>query len=273
MENALYLVATPIGNLNDISKRAIEVLKSVDLIACEDTRTSQKLFNHFEITNKTVPFHKHNTAKMTDEILDRITDGNSVALISDAGMPCISDPGQHLVNEANKRDIQVYVIPGPSALVCAFAASGFEYKKFSFFGFLENENTKRKEELEMIKNSNLPIILYIAPHKMISTLKELQDKIDDRKIFIIKEITKIHEKSMITMAKEAIDFYEKNQPKGEYVMVIEPKKEFVNYDFDKLSELTKDIKNTGIPLSVACKIVSKHFGVKKNKLYDELKDD
>lgn len=108
---------------------------------------------------------------------------------------------------------------------------------------------------------------------MISTLKELQDKIDDRQIFIIKEITKIHEKSMVTNVKEAIEFYEKNQPKGEYVMVIEPKKEVVNYDFDKLSELTKDIKNTGIPLSVACKIVSKHFGVKKNKLYDELKDD
>ena len=123
-----------------------------------------------------------------------------------------------------------------------------------------NELQNRKDEL--LKKENLD-----------EKIKELQDKIDDRQIFIIKEITKIHEKSMVTNVKKAIEFYEKNQPKGEYVMVIEPKKEVVNYDFDKLSELTKDIKNTGIPLSIACKIVSKHFGVKKNKLYDELKDD
>ncbi|MDO5015114.1 MAG: 16S rRNA (cytidine(1402)-2'-O)-methyltransferase [Clostridia bacterium] len=273
MDNALYLVATPIGNLDDISKRAIETLKSVDIIACEDTRTSQKLLNRFDIKNKTTAFHKYNTAEKTDEIINMIISGKAVALISDAGMPCISDPGQYLVNKARKSNIEIFVVPGPSAVVSAYASSGFEYKGFSFYGFLENDNKKREKELEDISNSILPSILYISPHKMKNTLLELKNHLNNREIFIIKEITKIYEKSMLTTIDEALKFYEHNTPKGEYVLIVKPLEEKQNEDMILALKLAEDMKKAGLSLSTACKITSKYFGVKKNQLYEKLKDD
>lgn len=224
----LFLVATPIGNLNDLSPRAIEVLKSVDLIAAEDTRNSIKLLNHFEIKTPMTSYHEYNRIEKAQEIVGRMqAEDCSIALITDAGMPGISDPGEDLVRIAQEAGIEVTIVPGPCAAVSALAISGRKTRRFVFEGFLPNDNRKElAARLEALKNETRTIIIYEAPHHLLKTLENLEAAFgDDRKISIVRELTKIHEEVIPITLGDAVTKYSNESPRGEYVLVIEGRSE------------------------------------------------
>ena len=193
MKGKLYIVATPIGNLEDITLRAIKVLQEVDIIAAEDTRHSLKLLNHLKISKPLISYHRHNEEIKTDLLISKLKEGKNIALVSDAGTPVISDPGEEIVKEAIVNQIEVIPIPGACAAINALVASGLTAKEFCFFGFLPINKKLRKEKLEQIRNENKTTILYEAPHKLENTLKELELILSDRKVVLAKELTKIHE--------------------------------------------------------------------------------
>ncbi len=269
----LYLVGTPIGNLGDFSERAVETLKTVDFICAEDTRVTLKLLNHFDIKAKLVSLHKHNEREKTEEILNEILSGKTCALVTDAGMPAISDPGEYLVHEAHKKGIEIATVPGPTAVTTALALSGFYTGRFSFEGFLSTNKLSRKEHLEEIKNHRETLVFYEAPHKLLSTLKDLLSFLGDRNIAVIKELTKIHEKVMFFTLNEAVAYFTENAPKGEYVIIIEGKK-----DEEKTEEMTvqdavnlaKKLKQDGLSAPAAAKEPAEISGIKKSEIYKEL---
>ena len=193
MAGELYIVATTIGNLEDITLRAIRTLKEVDIIAAEDTRQTLKLLNHLEISKPLISYHRHNEEIKTKELINKLLEGKNIALVSDAGTPVISDPGGEIVKEAIKEEIKIIPIPGPCALITALIASGMDAKEFTFIGFLPQNKKNRKEKLEQIKNAENTLILYEAPHKLLQTLEELKSIIDKRKVVLARELTKIHE--------------------------------------------------------------------------------
>ena len=193
MSGKLYLVATPIGNLEDITLRAIRILKEVDIIIAEDTRQTLKLLNHLEISKPLISYHRHNEEIKVDSLIEKLQQGSNIALVSDAGTPVISDPGEIIVKEALKSDIEIIPIPGACALINGLIASGIDAKEFCFLGFLSLNKKMRKEKLEEIRNENKTIILYEAPHKILNTLKDLQEILEDRQIVLARELTKIHE--------------------------------------------------------------------------------
>lgn len=219
MSRDLYLVATPIGNLEDITLRAIRVLKEVDIIAAEDTRQTLKLLNHLEISKRVISYHRHSGEEKAIDIIEEIKQGKSVALVSDAGTPVISDPGEELVQIAIKEEINVIPIPGACALITALIASGIYAKEFSFFGFLPTNKKLRAEKLREVSIANQTIILYEAPHKLIDTLKDLSKIIQDRKIVLARELTKVHEEFIQGTVSEIIE--KVKEPRGEYVIIIE----------------------------------------------------
>ena len=218
MKGKLYIVATPIGNLEDITLRAINVLKSVDIIIAEDTRHSLKLLNHLEISKPLISYHRHNEEEKTDVILDKIDEGNNIALISDAGTPVISDPGEIIVKKALERDISIIPIPGACAIITALMAAGVNTRNFTFYGFLSINKKIRMKELEQIKNNKSTIILYEAPHKIINTLRDLEEYVGERQIVLARELTKIHEEFIRGNIKEVRA--KLDSPKGEYVIII-----------------------------------------------------
>lgn len=219
MSGKLYLVATPIGNLEDITLRAIRILKEVDIILAEDTRQTLKLLNHFEISKPLISYHRHNEELKVDSLINKLNDGNNIALVSDAGTPAISDPGEVIVKEALENEIEVIPIPGACALICALIASGLDTKEFSFYGFLSLNKKIRKEKLEEIRNENKTVILYEAPHKILNTLKDLQEIVQNRKIVLARELTKIHEEFVRGTATELLEKYK--EPRGEHIIIIE----------------------------------------------------
>lgn len=224
----LFLVATPIGNLNDMSPRAIEVLNSVNLIAAEDTRNSIKLLNHFGIRTPMTSYHEYNRIEKAQELVGRMqTEECDVALITDAGMPGISDPGEDLVRMAQEAGIAVTIIPGPCAAVSALAVSGKKTRRFVFEGFLPNDNRKElAARLELLKNETRTIIIYEAPHHLAKTLGNLEAAFgSDRKLSIVRELTKIHEEVIPMTLGEAVIRYENESPRGEYVLIIEGRSE------------------------------------------------
>lgn len=265
-KGTLYIVPTPIGNKDDITLRAIEVLKSVDFICAEDTRTSLTLLKMLGLSKPLKAYHVFNESKTKGKIVKEIENGKNVALISDQGTPLLSDPGYELVCEAIKNNLNVVSLPGPSALLPALNMSGIEANKFLFYGFLNSKNSSAKKELESLKNIEFTIVFYEAPHRLISTLKLMQEIFGDRKISISREISKIHEEVFRGNFNEAIQYYK--EPKGEIVIVIEkPKKEEV--DIDKLlKEVDEEIKK-GLSNKDAVKLVSKKYGVSKNLLYNK----
>ena len=231
MKGNLYIVATPIGNLEDITLRAINVLKSVDLIIAEDTRHSLKLLNHLEITKPLISYHRHNEEDKTENILKKIEEGKNIALISDAGTPVISDPGEFIVKEAIEREINVVSIPGACAIITALMSAGVNTRNFTFYGFLSLNKKLRIKELEKIKENNNTIILYEAPHKIKNTIQDLEYYVGNRKIVVARELTKIHEEFIRGTIQEIKDKLEK--PKGEYVIIID---ENENIDEDEENE-------------------------------------
>lgn len=222
MSGKLYLCATPIGNLGDVSPRCLEVFNSVDIIAAEDTRRTLQLLNHFEISKPLTSYHEHNKREKGEYIISLLKDGKNAALVSDAGTPAISDPGEDLVKLCIENDIEVTSIPGAVAAVNALILSGLPTRRFAFEGFLSVNKRHRKEHLESVKNDTHTLIFYEAPHKLKNTLNDMADTFGgDRKIALVRELTKIHEEVKRCTIAEAIDFYAENNPRGEYVLIIE----------------------------------------------------
>ena len=221
----LYLCATPIGNLEDISMRTLSILKQVDLIACEDTRHSLKLLNHFEISKPLTSYHEHNKAEKGEVLLQKMKEGTNIALVSDAGTPAISDPGEDLVKKCIESGIKVVPIPGPAALISALIVSGQDTARFTFEGFLPVNRRSRDERLKCLENETRTMIFYEAPHKLVRTLDDMYEVFGDRSITIVKEITKIHESVTKTTLGEAVKHFEQAIPKGEFVLVLAGKSE------------------------------------------------
>lgn len=222
MAGKLYLCATPIGNLGDVSARCLEVFNTVDLIAAEDTRRTLQLLNHFEITKPLTSYHEHNKKEKGGYIISLLKDGKNVALVSDAGTPAISDPGEDLVRLCIENEIEVTSIPGPVAGINALILSGLPTRRFAFEGFLSVNKRHRKEHLESVKNDTHTLIFYEAPHKLKNTISDMQKAFGgDRKIALVRELTKIHEEVRRCTLDEAAAYYEENNPRGEYVIVVE----------------------------------------------------
>lgn len=270
MAGTLYVVGTPIGNLGDMSPRAIEILSTVDFIAAEDTRVSLKLLNRFDIKKPMISYHEHNIRQKGEEICKRLMNGESAAIVTDAGMPCISDPGQDLVALCAEYGIEVTVIPGPTAAMSALAVSGLSTKRFSFEGFLTVRKSGRYELLEKIKNDDRTLIFYEAPHKLKDTLSDMFKILGNRKIAIVREMTKIYEHTIRTTLEEAIEYYQENNPRGEYVLVVEGAQE--KCEEEQISKeqavlMVITLYNQGTPMSQAAKDVARQTGFKKGELY------
>lgn len=269
MKGILYLVSTPIGNLEDITLRAIKILKEVDYIAAEDTRHSLKLLNHLEIAKPLISYHRHNEEIKTDELINKLNNGKNIALISDAGMPIISDPGEEIVKECIAQQIQVIPIPGACAALTALIASGIDAKEFSFYGFLPLNKKNREDKLNQIKKEMKTIILYEAPHKIKNTLNDLEKYLEDREIVLARELTKIHEEYIRGTIREVKD--KLDNPKGEFVIIIDGNKNEYNEEefLQNLSieEHYKYYENQGMDKKEIIKKIAKDRNVSKNEVY------
>ena len=273
MNGKLYVVGTPIGNLSDFSPRGIKTLSEVDFIAAEDTRVTAKILNHFEIKKPLVSYYEHNRRERGEIIVERILRGENCAVVTDAGMPCISDPGQDLVYLCRERGIEVESVPGPTAFATALAVSGMECGRFTFEGFLSVNKPSRKEHLEELKTETRTMVFYEAPHKLKATLKDMLSYFGNREICIVKELTKIHETVMRTSLSAAIEYFETENPKGEYVLIVKgadkaEKEQPVTLEQAVLtaSELVKK----GISVNEAAKTVANETGIKKSLIYKQL---
>ena len=274
MSGKLYLIPTPIGNLKDITLRALETLKSVDLIACEDTRQSLKLLNHFGIKKTLVSYHKHNENGKSEDIIKRLLEGQNIAIISDAGTPGISDPGSVIAKRCIEENIEFEVYPGATAITTALVYSGLDTDKFIFVGFLSRENKDRKETMSSLVDRQETIILYEAPHRIQSTLSFIKEMLGNRRIAVCKELTKLHETILRGTVDECIKYYEENAPRGEYVIVIsgKSKEEIIEEKKLQWEELTVEehimkFINEGKNKKEAVKLVAKERGLHKSEIY------
>ena len=272
MAGTLYIVGTPIGNLSDFSPRALETLKSCDFIAAEDTRVTRKLLTCFDFKNELVPYHEHNRKEAGAQILQRLLAGENCALVTDAGMPAISDPGEDLVNSCHENGVPVASVPGPSAVVTALALSGLHTARFTFEGFLSVAKKSRREHLASLVNETRTMVFYEAPHKLPNTLRDMYEAFGDRRIALVKEITKIHETVERMTLKEAAEKYETVKPKGEYVLIIEAKtiKEIDEEQSEDPVELAKSLMEQGLSASEAAKQAARLTGTKKGDIYKAL---
>ncbi len=268
----LYVVGTPIGNLSDMSPRAVETLAEVDFIAAEDTRVTLKLLNRFEIKKPLVSYYEHNKRERGEVICERILAGESCAIVTDAGMPCISDPGEDLIKLCEQKGISTVVVPGPSAVVSALAVSGLDTGRFCFEGFLSVNKKSRKEHLESLKNESRTMIFYEAPHKLPNTLRDLYEFFGERKLSIVREITKIHEEVIRTDTKYAAEVLADSGIKGEIVLVLEGKtvEKDEKFTLAQAVELAEKLIAEGSKVSDAAKEAAAATGFKKNEIYKEL---
>lgn len=267
-KSKIYVVPTPIGNLADMTLRSLDVLKNVDVIYCEDTRNTSKLLNYYDIKTPLVSYHKHNEQSRSEEIIDKILLENiNCAVVSDAGMPSISDPGQILLEKAIDRDVDIEVLPGASAAITALVRSGFDSLQFAFLGFVPRKNADKNKFYEQIKNATMTTIIYESVHRIGATVQELSEFLGDRKICVLRELTKIHESVMKGTCAEVIEMLKNEIVKGEFVIVIDKLiEEDENIDVkEKLTELIND----GMSKKQAVKIVSDVYGLKKNDVYKE----
>ena len=269
MSGILYVVGTPIGNLGDFSPRAAEVLDSCDFIAAEDTRVSLKLLNHFEIKKPLISYFEHNKFEKGPYIVERILAGENCAIVTDAGMPAISDPGEDLVKLCRENGIKVESVPGPVAFATALAISGMPSKRFTFEGFPPVEKQPRKKLFESLKKEERTIIFYEAPHKISGTLRDLAAIFDDREIAIVRELTKIHEEVIRTTLYAAAEKYSKEELKGELVLIIEGAKpdEGENMTLDEAIKYALELVEGGESKTEAAKIAAKESGYKKGEIY------
>lgn len=268
----LFVVGTPIGNLSDFSPRAVETLSQVDFIAAEDTRVTIKLLNKFEINTPMISYHKYNACERGEEICGRIENGENCAIVTDAGMPAISDPGELLVKQCSERNIPVCVVPGPTAMASALAISGLSTGRFTFEGFLSVNKPSRKEHLLSLKNERRTMIFYEAPHKLAATLSDFYKNFGDRRISIVRELTKIHEEVIRTTLKEAAEKYSDGSLKGEIVLIIEGASapEETEMTLEYAVNLAKKIMENGSSVSDAAKESAKITGIKKGDIYKQL---
>ena len=270
----LYVVGTPIGNLSDMSPRGIETLKKVDFIAAEDTRVSTKLLRHFNISKPMVSYFEHNKRERGDMIVSKILSGQSCALITDAGMPAISDPGEELVKQCYENGIKVEVIPGPSALISALAVSGLPTGRFTFEGFLTVNKKNRREHLNSILTEERTMIFYEAPHKLKNTLNDMYEVFGNREISLVREITKIHEQVIKTNLKNAVTLYETEPPRGEFVLIVkgfEPlPPPITEYSFEEALNIAKKATEDGMTKALAAKQTARQTGFLKEDIYKKL---
>lgn len=272
MAGKLFVVGTPIGNLSDFSPRAIETLSQADFIAAEDTRVTIKLLNRFNINTPMISYHKYNAHERGEEICSRIENGENCAIVTDAGMPCISDPGELLVKQCSDRGIQVCAVPGPTALASAIAISGLPTGRFAFEGFLSVNKPSRREHLLSLKNEQRTMIFYEAPHKLSAALRDMYQYLGDRRISIVRELTKIHEEVIRTTLSEAAEKYADDSIKGEIVLVIEGASQPENAEttFEDAVSTAKELIETGMSVSDAAKETAKLTGYKKGDIYKRL---
>lgn len=273
MSGKLFIVGTPIGNLGDISPRALETLENCGFIAAEDTRVTLKLLNHFEIKKPMISYFEHNRREKGEIIAERILAGEDCALVTDAGMPAVSDPGEDLVDLCHEKGIDVKVVPGPSAFVAAAALSGLPVGRFTFEGFISVNKQSRREHLASVAHEKRTMIFYEAPHKLSATLKDLFEVLGDRRMAIVREITKIHEEVIRTSLAEAAERYAEEQLKGEIVLVIEGEKtESDAVTLEDAVTLANEYIAEGLSVSFAAKKAAKETGLKKGDIYDAIKE-
>lgn len=273
MSGILYVTGTPIGNLSDLSPRAVETLESVDFIAAEDTRVTLKLLNHFGIKKPMVSYFEHNKRERGEIICARIEQGENCAIVTDAGMPCISDPGEDLVKLCEERGIKTVVIPGPSAVISAIAVSGLSTGRFTFEGFLSVNKKSRSDHLKSLANEHRTMIFYEAPHKLPQTLRDLYASFGDRKLTIVREITKIHEEVIRTTTKNAAENLSDGRVKGEIVLVLEGAPQVDDteeFTLEYAVETAKKLIENGARATDAAKEAAALTGFKKNEIYKEL---
>ena len=267
---ALYVVGTPIGNLGDFSPRARETLEQADFVAAEDTRVTLKLLNHFGIKKPLVSYFEHNKLEHGPLIVARLQQGETCALVSDAGMPAISDPGETLVAACAQAGVPVYVVPGPTAALSALAISGLPTGRFTFEGFVSVNKRSRREHLDALEGEQRTMIFYEAPHKLRKTLSDFAKLFGpDRRIALCRELTKLHEETVRTTLGEAAAYYQENTPKGEYVLVVagSPPRETAAVTLEEGTEQVLRLVAQGIRLKDAAREVSAHTGLSKNELY------
>ena len=272
MKTCLYLVATPIGNLEDITLRAIEILKKVDIVACEDTRKTNRLLTHFSINKKLVSLHQYSEKNKTDFLINELSNGKSVAFTSDAGTPAISDPGAFLVAQALKLGIKVSPIPGPSSLTTAFSVSGIQTTQFKFYGFLPNTSGKCKKVLEQIYNQDLPTIIFESPHRILKTLFLIQNIFSPTyELFIARELTKIYEtiyKDKVTSIIERLENYPEEQ-KGEFVIIFSAESSQIENIRTLSINEALEVMMKELPLNQSVKLISKIFNKNKKEVYNQ----
>ncbi len=265
----LYIVGTPIGNLGDFSPRAQEILKEVDFICAEDTRVTAVLLSKFGIKKQMISYHEHNAKQRGQEILPRLLEGESCGVVTDAGMPCISDPGEEIVKLCVEHGVEVITVPGPTAAMSALAISGLNTKRFCFEGFLSVTKRIRREHLNQLKPLPQTLIFYEAPHKLKTTLSDLLETLGDRKISLCRELTKVHEEVIRGSISEMIEYYNINEPKGEYVLVVEGAKEEEgeNFTLEQAAEIVQQLMEQGMKPSDACREAAKQTGLGKSEIY------
>ena len=277
MAGKLYLCATPIGNLEDITFRVIRTLKEVDLIAAEDTRNSIKLLNHFEIKTPMTSYHEYNKIEKGKRLVEKLLEGQNIALITDAGTPGISDPGEELVKMCYEAGVEVTSLPGAAACITALTLSGLSTRRFAFEAFLPSDKKEKQEILKELEKETRTIILYEAPHRLCRTLQELQDALGNRRITICRELTKKHETAFVTSIEEAIAYYDENEPKGECVLVVEGRsreemrqEEVSKWEAMSLEEHMELYLRQEIDKKEAMKLVAKDCGISKREVYQQL---
>lgn len=270
MSGVLYLVGTPIGNLEDFSPRAKRILSEVDFIAAEDTRVTLKLLNHFDIRKPLVSYFEHNKYASGQKILSRILDGETCALVTDAGMPAISDPGEDMVRLCAENGVEVVSVPGPTAVCTALALSALPTGRFCFEGFLSTANKSRREHLESLKNEQRTMMFYEAPHKLLRTLEDMKNTFGgDRKVSLCRELTKLHEEALRTDFDGALEHFKEKAPKGEFVLVIEGAREQKSeLTMDEALQMVEAYRNEGLSRKVACKKVAEATDYGAKELYD-----
>ncbi len=277
MAGKLYLCATPIGNLEDITYRVLRTLQEVDLIAAEDTRNSIRLLNHFEIKTPMTSYHEYNKIEKAYQLVDKLREGKNIALITDAGTPGISDPGEDLVRICYEEGIEVTSLPGPAACITALTMSGLPTRRFAFEAFLPREKKERARILEELKDETRTIILYEAPHHLVATIEELYETLGDRNITVCRELTKRYEEKRKTTLSQCILYYKDTDPRGEYVLVIEGRsfeeleaEARKSWEDMSLEEHMAVYENQGIDRKEAMKLVAKDRGISKRDVYQSL---
>ncbi len=277
MEGKLYLCATPIGNLEDITLRVLQTLKDVDLIAAEDTRHSIKLLNHFGIRTPMTSYHEYNKIEKARELVERMREGLQVALVTDAGTPGISDPGEELVRQCREAGIAVTSLPGPAACITALTMSGLPTRRFCFEAFLPSDKKEKQWILEELKQETRTIVLYEAPHRLVRTLEELREALGDRRLVICRELTKKYEEAYSATFSEALKRYEEEEPKGECVLVIEGRsisqiREEISHSWDSMSlaEHVAYYEDQGETRKEAMRLAARDRGISRRDVYQEL---